>query len=306
MRDYGKVAPQFWTGQTGKALKAQGMEAVIVAMYLMTSPHANMIGLYYLPKIYIAHETGLGMEGACKGLARAIEAGFCTYDEASEHVFVHAMARFQIAETLKPDDKRCKGIENELAKAPKGMLCLAFRDMYGASFHLKKESPLEAPSKPLPSQEQEQEQEQEQKDQPLSSSADADDPPAEFGSHDLQTRLATVAAEAIATFNASPLVKAHGGVLASVSAKVGKEKRKGQVRRCLRTARQICDEAYGSPMVTARFWADYWAEVAADPFHSGRQGGGKGHENWVPDFEFLTKEVTMLRVYDRTVSEAAA
>jgi hypothetical protein len=143
-------------------------------------------------------------------------------------------------------------------------------------------------------------------DQPLSSSADADDPPAEFGSHDLQTRLATVAAEAIATFNASPLVKAHGGVLASVSAKVGKEKRKGQVRRCLRTARQICDEAYGSPMVTARFWADYWAEVAADPFHSGRQGGGKGHENWVPDFEFLTKEVTMLRVYDRTVSEAAA
>jgi hypothetical protein len=143
-------------------------------------------------------------------------------------------------------------------------------------------------------------------DQPLSSSADADDPPAEFGSHDLQTRLATVAAEAIATFNASPLVKAHGGVLASVSAKVGKEKRKGQVRRCLRTARQICDEAYGSPMVTARFWADYWAEVAADPFHSGRQGGGKGHENWVPDFEFLTKEVTMLRVYDRTVSEASA
>jgi hypothetical protein len=143
-------------------------------------------------------------------------------------------------------------------------------------------------------------------DQTLSSSADADDPPAEFGSHDLQTRLATVAAEAIATFNASPLVKAHGGVLASVSAKVGKEKRKGQVRRCLRTARQICDEAYGSPMVTARFWADYWAEVAADPFHSGRQGGGKGHENWVPDFEFLTKEVTMLRVYDRTVSEAAA
>jgi uncharacterized protein YdaU (DUF1376 family) len=145
-----------------------------------------------------------------------------------------------------------------------------------------------------------------EQDQPLSSSADADDPPAEFGSHDLQTRLATVAAEAIATFNASPLVKAHGGVLASVSAKVGKEKRKCQVRRCLRTARQICDEAYGSPMVTARFWADYWAEVAADPFHSGRQGGGKGHENWVPDFEFLTKEVTMLRVYDRTVSEAAA
>lgn len=166
MRDYGKVAPQFWTGQTGKALKAAGPEAVIVALYLMTSPHANMIGLYYMPKLYLAHETGLGEEGACKGLERAIEAGFCSYDEASEHVFVHAMARFQIADSLKADDKRCKGIENELAKAPKGALELAFRRIYAAAFNLKgiakSASPLEGASKPLGSQEQEQEQEQDQ------------------------------------------------------------------------------------------------------------------------------------------------
>jgi hypothetical protein len=101
MRDYAKVAPQFWTGETGKKIRAAGAETVVVALYLMTCPHANMIGLYYLPKMYIAHETGLGMEGASKGLTRAIEAGFCSYDEASEHVFVHAMARFQIADKLR-------------------------------------------------------------------------------------------------------------------------------------------------------------------------------------------------------------
>ena len=138
MRDYGKVAPQFWTGKTGKELKAQGHEAVIVAFYLMTSPHANMLGLYYLPKLYIAHETGLGMEGACKGLARAIEAGFCSYDEASEHVFVHAMARFQIGDALKADDKRCKGIENELSKVPESELRQRFRDIYTEAFNLSK------------------------------------------------------------------------------------------------------------------------------------------------------------------------
>ena len=34
MRDYAKVAPQFWTGKTGKALKAAGPETVIVGLYL--------------------------------------------------------------------------------------------------------------------------------------------------------------------------------------------------------------------------------------------------------------------------------
>lgn len=161
MRDYGKVSPQFWTGDTGKALKKAGPEAVIVAMYLITSPHANMIGLYYLPMLYLAHETGLGNEGASKGLERAIEAGFCTYDEASEHVFVHAMARFQIGEQLDAKDKRCKGVENELAKTPKGALRLAFTKMYRVAFHLAEPPKEEAPSKPLASQEQEQEQEKE-------------------------------------------------------------------------------------------------------------------------------------------------
>lgn len=164
MRDYGKVAPQFWTGETGRKLKASGAEAVVVAMYLMTSPHATMTGLYYLPKLYLAHDTGLDMEGASKGLARACEAGFCTYDEASEYVFVHAMARYQVGESLKADDNRCKGVRNELSKVPKGPLLKAFIETYGAAFHLQDLSPSEAPSKPLRSQEQEQEQEQEQKE----------------------------------------------------------------------------------------------------------------------------------------------
>lgn len=162
MRDYGKVSPQFWTGQTGKALKAAGPESVVVGLYLMTSPHANMIGLYYLPVMYMAHETGLGMEGASKGLQGCIEASFCTYDSASEYVFVHAMARYQVAESLKPDDKRCKGIDNELSKIPKSLLVKDFLEMYGERFHLSTQWPFEGASKPLRSQEQEQKQEQEQ------------------------------------------------------------------------------------------------------------------------------------------------
>ncbi|ENU2556439.1 hypothetical protein ACE4O8_005059, partial [Escherichia coli] len=74
MRDYAKVSPRFWLGETGRELRKAGAEAQVVAFYLMTSPHANMLGLYYLPVLYLAHETGLGLEGASKGLKRAVEA----------------------------------------------------------------------------------------------------------------------------------------------------------------------------------------------------------------------------------------
>ncbi|MDR5757000.1 hypothetical protein [Caballeronia sp. LZ035] len=168
MRDYAKVSPQFWIGETGKKLRKAGAEAQVVGLYLMTSPHANMLGLYYVPMLYIAHETGLGMEGASKGLQSCIEAGFCQYDEASEMVWVMEMATYQIATSLVVTDKRCTGVQNEYGALPENPYLAGFFDKYRAAFHMTKRRPeaaakpslIEAPSKPLGSQEQEQEQEQ--------------------------------------------------------------------------------------------------------------------------------------------------
>lgn len=168
MRDYGKVSPHFWTGTTGKKLR-NSPEAVIVAMYLMTSPHANMLGLYYMPLLYVAHETGLGFEGASKGLRSACEAGFCSYDEASEMVWVHEMARFQVADSLKPADNRCKSVQKDYDSLPSNPFLAGFFDKYATAFCMTQKrgenteinSPLQATSNPLRSQEQEQEQEQE-------------------------------------------------------------------------------------------------------------------------------------------------
>ena len=70
MRDYAKLSPTFWTGATGKEFRRRGSEGIIVALYLMSSPHSNMLGLYYQPRLYMAHETGLGIDGASKGLRR--------------------------------------------------------------------------------------------------------------------------------------------------------------------------------------------------------------------------------------------
>src|SRR5437667_12727582 len=111
MRDFAKLAPQFWIGTTGRKLHRECPEATVLATYLISGPHSTMLGLYYLPKIYLAHETGLGTEGTSKGLARAIEAGFCLYDDASEMVFIPEMAKFQIAEQLEARDNRVRWIQ---------------------------------------------------------------------------------------------------------------------------------------------------------------------------------------------------
>jgi hypothetical protein len=176
MRDYGSVSPQFWIGRTGKGLRGQ-VEAQLVALYLMTSPHANMIGVFYCPLDYIAKETGLGMEGASKGLQCLIEAQFCRFDEASEEVFVARMAAFQIGEQLDPKDKRCIGVARELEKVSSDVLRTAFHALYSTAFHLPDPTPpetqksaraTEGASKPHRSQDQDQEQKQDQKQEPPS------------------------------------------------------------------------------------------------------------------------------------------
>lgn len=166
MREYAKVAPTFWSGETGKALRKRGTEGPLVALYLMSAPGSNMLGLYYQPVLFMAHETGLGVEGARKGLQDCIDVGFCLYDEDTEMVFVIEMAKWQVADSLKATDNRCAGLQREYESVPECPFLGLFHDRYAAAFHLtRRRSPkgeIEAPPKPLPSQEQEQEQEQAQ------------------------------------------------------------------------------------------------------------------------------------------------
>jgi len=149
MRDYARISPQFWTGETGKAIKVLGSECQVVALYLLTSPHSNMIGLYYLPIQYICHETGSTLEGASKSLLSLNTIGFCDYDHNSEFVWVFEMARFQIGTMLKEADKRVKGISNTYESMQKNKFLGPFFDRYMDDFHLKNRRGLVGASKPL-------------------------------------------------------------------------------------------------------------------------------------------------------------
>jgi hypothetical protein len=174
MRDYGKVSPQFWTGTTGRRIRALGANAQVVALYLMTCPASSMIGLYYLPLPMLAHETGIPLEGACKALRSLGEIGFAEYDEENEIVLVFAMARHQIGERIVKADKRHLGVTREAQKLTYSSLFAKwyarYREPYDLPSMASTASPLEAPSKPLRSQEQEHGQEHAQ-EQPSSPAA---------------------------------------------------------------------------------------------------------------------------------------
>src|SRR5437016_4241117 len=167
MREFGKLLPQFWIGATGRKIHQAGPEATVIACYVISSPHANMLGLYYLPKLYMAHETGLGVEGASKGLQRAIDAGFCHYDSESEVVFIPEMAKYQIGEQLLPTDKRCLWVQKQYDALPENPFLRSFYEKYAKAFNLKKARgklnqiavSSQAPSMPLRSQENENETE---------------------------------------------------------------------------------------------------------------------------------------------------
>lgn len=88
MREFAKISPQFWISDRGKQIKNLGIKAQLIAFYLSTNPHACMIGIYYLPLVFISHETGVKFDDVVETLKSLIDINFCTYDEKTEYIWV--------------------------------------------------------------------------------------------------------------------------------------------------------------------------------------------------------------------------
>lgn len=137
MRDYAKVAPQFWTGRTGKEIRREGRDVQVVALYLLTSPQANMIGLYYLPLPTLCHEVGMHQRAAKRALDVLGKLSFAHYDDETEYVWVPEMARFQLGEQLSASDNNATAVQNlYLSLSPNPFLPL-FYQKYARRYFLE-------------------------------------------------------------------------------------------------------------------------------------------------------------------------
>lgn len=86
MRDYGRVYSSFWQSPETRAFTEDGRA---LALYLLTSPHANLIGCFRLPDAYASDDLQWSSERVREGFAELQSKGFLTRDEASKWVLIH-------------------------------------------------------------------------------------------------------------------------------------------------------------------------------------------------------------------------
>ena len=146
MRSFSVINPRFWTqmSKTGTAIRSLGPEATMVALYLLTSPHSNALGLYYLPLSLLSEEVGLPMERARAVLDAVCATGFAEYFPEESAVWIPEMARFQVGATLARSDRKVAWARRELRKFEGTVLAERFLHRYGEAYHLtpKEVSPL--------------------------------------------------------------------------------------------------------------------------------------------------------------------
>lgn len=296
MRDYSKVSPRFWLGTTGRQLRAEGPDVQLVALYLVTAPNSNMIGLYAISTAAIANDTGLSSRKVQRALKRLGEIRFSEYDDHAQVVWVLEMARFQVsekskdAEALKPEDKRCKGVQREYDLVPDNRMLAAFGEKYASRFHLTRKrrstgsdglyastpaSPLQGPSKALRSQEQEQEQEHAQ------AKEHAHEPIGNGGG--------------VIEIPYQRIFELYNEIMTPGLAKANE---------LTPSRRQAIKEAWnGSPTRrTLEWWRQYFEEASGNAFLN---GDGPYSTGFRPNLDYLLKDGILSSVYDKGMARLA-
>ncbi|EAZ2247997.1 DNA-binding protein [Salmonella enterica] len=85
MRDYGKVNSSFWISESIRSLSDDGR---MLALYLLTSPHANMIGCFRLPDGYVCEDLQWDAKRVSEGFEELSRNGFAIRDKATRWVLI--------------------------------------------------------------------------------------------------------------------------------------------------------------------------------------------------------------------------
>lgn len=85
MRDYGKVHTSFWISD---GMRRVSDDARLLALYLLTGQHTNMIGCFRLPDGYVSEDLAWTPERVSKGFDELSANGFATRDSSSKWVLI--------------------------------------------------------------------------------------------------------------------------------------------------------------------------------------------------------------------------
>jgi hypothetical protein len=156
MRDYGKIHTSFWASDTIRGLSEDGR---LLAIYLMTSPHSTIAGVFRLPDGYVCEDVSWEPERIAKVFAELFAKGFANRCETTKWVWILKHLEWNPPENpnqRKAASKVACSVPDECGWKQ------AFMRACGEALGLKapeKSNPSETVPKPFRNQEQEQEQE---------------------------------------------------------------------------------------------------------------------------------------------------
>lgn len=163
MRDYGKVYSSFWTSDDTRNLSDDGK---LLALYLLTSNHTNIIGCFRLPDAYVSEDLGWATERVSKGFDELFRNGFATRHERSRWLVIHKFLRWNQIE----NPNQAKAARKAAESLPEssgviGELAVALKEFCRFSegwIANPSERVTQTVSKPETQQKQKQEQKQQQ------------------------------------------------------------------------------------------------------------------------------------------------
>jgi hypothetical protein len=136
MREYAKFPPRMWTEKILRSMRGKP-RLQVVAFYLWTAPNSNMIGLYYLPLSFVAHETGTPSEEVEMAIRTLTQFGYSYYDQDEELVYVPDMAAEQVGLSVsEKNEPLLKGILNMLDPFIEHEFGRDFIARYGKAYRL--------------------------------------------------------------------------------------------------------------------------------------------------------------------------
>jgi len=86
---YYRVSPGFWMNRSWSD------DMRLLALYLLTSPHRSLEGLFWLPKQYVLGDLQWSAERLAEPFAKLIEDGFLAYDETAEVALIPKAMKYQ-------------------------------------------------------------------------------------------------------------------------------------------------------------------------------------------------------------------
>ena len=116
---YSKVFVKIWHSKDFRTLSEEGK---MLFLYLLTSPHRNMGGFYYLPLPYLCFDVGLDEKRVIKAFEELTDKDMALYDYDTQVVLIKKWFCYNPIE----NENQAKGLNKQLAEIPKSKLFKPF------------------------------------------------------------------------------------------------------------------------------------------------------------------------------------